>query len=62
MATATHVLRSIASDGSNDEVELTSRQAHTLGAGAPLAYFPHDERLLITHEGRVVRRESAVPA
>jgi hypothetical protein len=55
------LLRAVWNDGTTKEIELTAEQAHALGAGQAIAYHPHDERVFVTHDGRWIERESAIP-
>jgi len=48
-------------DGTIHETEITTEQALDLGAGAPIAYFPHDERVLVDDDGTITTRNSALP-
>lgn len=57
----TYTYRSTEQDGTVREVEITAEQALDLGAGTPMAYSPRDERMLVDKQGRIVRRESAIP-
>jgi len=61
MTDDTFKLRSIDTDGIINEVEITPEQALDLGAGQPIAYFPHDERAAVDDDGQIIHRESARP-
>jgi hypothetical protein len=62
MTEQTYTFRSRNLDGSINEVEMTENQARTLMAGRAVAWWPHDERVLVEEDGTIVFRESAVPA
>lgn len=57
----TFTLRYGDQDGTKHEVELSPEQALDLGAGKAIAYFPHDERILVDEAGTITRREDARP-
>ena len=56
-----YTFRSTNGDGTINEVELTPEQALDLGAGKAIAHFPRDERVSVDNDGRIIRRESAIP-
>lgn len=47
--------------GDAREVEMNAGQVLDFGAGMPVAYAVRDERVLVDDDGRITRRESAVP-
>ena len=57
----TYTFRSKNLDGTIDEVEMTAEQAHNLTSGRAIAYWPHDEKILVGDNGEIIRHESAIP-
>ena len=56
-----YTFRSKNSDGTINEIELTPEQAIDLGNCRAIAYFPHDERIAVDGDGRIIHHQSAIP-
>ncbi len=57
----TYTFRSRDQDGTINEVESTPEQALDLGSGRAIAYWPHDEKILVDDAGQIIKHESAIP-
>jgi hypothetical protein len=56
-----YTFRSMNADGILNGIELTPERAFDLAAGDVIACFRRDERILVSPDGRTIRRQSVIP-